>query len=78
MTACDDPSLKACALSSPTPWSVHCTGGQLSIKDARGKVVFRKATNTLPDLQAFERLKADFEIIVLAVNGLPSHTDSAR
>ncbi len=59
------------SLSSPRPWSVHRTGGQLSIKDAKGKFVFRKATNTLPDLAAFERMEADFEIIVAAVNGLP-------
>lgn len=61
-------------LSSPRPWTVHVSGGQLSIKDAKGKFVFRKGISALPSIEAFNRLKADFDIIVSAVNALPAAT----
>jgi hypothetical protein len=55
------------ALPSPLPWEIHSTGSHLGIKDAEGKFVIRKVVSRLAS-QEFFRLKANFELMVLAAN----------
>lgn len=56
------------SLPQPRPWSLHRTGSRIGIKSADGKFVFRKTVSAISS-EAYDQILADFEHIVMCVNG---------